>query len=450
MRKAKHVQEELSKGITQGVEEEYFINPAVKDPLTDVLREGARRMLAMAIEAEVEEFVKNHKDLKDEEGHRAIVRNGYLPERNLLTGLGKIPVSAPRVRDRRKEVQEPIRFTSGILPKYLRKTKSMAELIPWLYLKGISTNDFSEALGALLGPAAPGLSPQTICRLKAKWQEDFKEWRKRDLSRKRYVYWWVDGVYLNTRMEERTCVLVIIGATAEGTKELLALEDGFRESEQSWKEVLLDLKQRGVTVGPRCAVGDGALGFWKALIQVYGKTRPQRCWMHKTGNVLNYLPKSVQKKAKDDLHEIWMAEIKEDAEKAFDHFLNKYQAKYPKATDCLSKDREVLLTFYDFPAEHWKHLRTTNPVESTLATVRLRTDKTKNCGSRVTVLSMVESFSQCRETMKETEWSSPLSGSSGRSQIRGWDSPERGRRLMGHTQNLTLSRRILISRFYFS
>ncbi len=313
----------------------------------------------------------------------------YLPERDILTGLGSIPVEVPRVRDRRKGVSQPVRFTSSILPKYLRKTKSMEELIPWLYLKGVSTNDFPEALQALLGADAPGLSPQTVCRLKSKWQEEYNTWRKRDLSGKHYIYWWVDGVYLNTPIKERTCVLLIIGATAEGEKELLALEDGYRESEQSWKEILLDLKARGLEKGPSCAVGDGAMGFWKALIQVYGKTRPQRCWMHKTGNVLDKMPKGVQKKAKSDLHEIWMAETKEEAEQAFNLFINKYQAKYSKAVECLVKDRETLLTFYDFPAEHWKHLRTTNPVESTLATVRLRTDKTRNCGSRITVLSMV-------------------------------------------------------------
>jgi len=225
--------------------------------------------------------------------------------------------------------------------------------------------------------------------LKSKWQEEYNTWRRRDLSGKHYIYWWVDGVYLNTPIKERTCVLLIIGATAEGEKELLALEDGYRESEQSWIEILLDLKARGLEKGPSCAVGDGAMGFWKALIQVYGKTRPQRCWMHKTGNVLDKMPKGVQKKAKSDLHEIWMAETKEEAEEAFNLFINKYQAKYPKAVECLVKDRETLLTFYDFPAEHWKHLRTTNPVESTLSTVRLRTDKTRNCGSRITVLSMV-------------------------------------------------------------
>ncbi|HSV30397.1 MAG TPA: IS256 family transposase [Atribacteraceae bacterium] len=389
MRKEKHVQEELSKGVNQDVNQECLINPAVTDHLTEILREGARRMLAMAIEAEVEEFVNNHQNLKDAQGHQAIVRNGYLPERDLLTGLGLIPVTVPRVRDQRKDAAEPIRFTSGILPKYLRKTKNMEELIPWLYLKGISTNDFPEAHRGPVGSRCPRPLPPDHLPVESQVAGGVQcvEAKRPFSETLRLLVGW--GVYLNTRMEERTCVLVIIGATQDGTKELLALEDGFRESEQSWKEVLLDLKQRGLTVGPLCAVGDGALGFWKALLQIFGKTHPQRCWMHKTANILNYLPKSVQGKAKDDIHEIWMAETKEDAEKAFDHFLHKYQAKYPKATDCLKKDREALLTFYDFPAEHWKHLRTTNPVESTLATVRLRTDKTKNCGSRVTVLSMV-------------------------------------------------------------
>jgi putative transposase len=284
-------------------------------------------------------------------------------------------------------------FTSLILPPYLRRAKSVEELIPWLYLKGISTGDMSEALAALLGPTAEGLSASNVVRLKAVWAQEHAAWSKRSLAGKHYVYFWVDGIHFNVRLEEaqnaKQCILVIIGATADGTKELLAVQDGYRESAQSWKEVLLDLKDRGLEQGPALAVGDGALGFWKALPQVYGATRAQRCWMHKTGNVLNYLPKSQQPKAKGALHEIWMAATKAEALRALDLFVATYQAKYPKAVECLLKDREELLAFYDFPAEHWSHLRTTNPIESTFASVRLRTDKTKGSGSRTAGLMMV-------------------------------------------------------------
>ncbi len=292
-----------------------------------------------------------------------------------------------------------IRFTPNILPPYLRRTRSVEQLLPWLYLKGISTGDFSEALAALLGREAPGLSASTIGRLKEVWQEELARWQRRDLSAKRYAYLWVDGIYFGARMEEeKQCILVVMGATADGTKELVAITDGYRESAQSWLEVLLDLKRRGLTNAPELAIGDGALGFWKALRQVYPSTREQRCWVHKTANVLNKLPKGLQNKAKQHLQEIWMAETRKDAEAALDFFLEAYGAKYQKAVDCLEKDRDVLLTFYDFPAKHWKHLRTTNPIESTFATVRLRTHRTKGCLSRKTALTMV--FKLCQSASK--------------------------------------------------
>ncbi len=339
-------------------------------------------MLAEALEAEIAGFLSQYADLKDDQGHMRVTRNGYLPERKIQTGIGPVPAKAPRIRDHQPEDEsERIRFSSSILPPYLRKTKSMEELIPWLYLKGISTGDFSEALAALVGKDAPGLSAPTISRLKTIWQDDLKQWQKRDLSNKRYVYIWADGIYCNVRMEERQCLLVIIGATKEGKKELLALESGFRESELSWAELLLNLKRRGLKEGPELAVGDGALGFWKALAKVYDNTRWQRCWVHKTANVLNKLPKSIQAKAKEKLHMIWMAPEKDEAEKHFDDFIKIYEAKYPKATKCLKKDRDALLTFYDFPAEHWRHIRTTNPIESTFSTVRLRTAKVRSCFS---------------------------------------------------------------------
>ena len=372
----------------------------VDDPITDILRSGARKLLAEALEAEIESFLAMYADLKDNQGCQRITRNGYLPEREIQTGVGPVAVKVPRVRDRGQEEEtDRIRFSSSILPPYLRKTKSMEELIPWLYLKGISTGDFSEALSALVGKDAPGLSASTISRLKEGWQDDLEEWQRRDLSHKRYVYIWADGIYCNVRMEEKQCLLVIIGATKDGRKELVALEGGFRESELSWTEVLVDLKHRGLKEAPELAVGDGALGFWKALAKVYDTTRWQRCWVHKTANVLNKLPKSIQAKAKSKLHQIWMAPDKDEAQKYFDDFIEIYGTKYPKAAECLKKDREVLLTFYDFPAEHWKHIRTTNPIESTFATVRLRTAKVRGCFSSRTVLTMA--FQLCRCAQKK-------------------------------------------------
>jgi putative transposase len=359
------------------------------DALTEILRQGAQTMLAAAIEAEVAEWVDQRQHLKDERGHRQVVRNGYLPERSITTGVGPVKVRRPRVADRRGESEaEP--FSSKILPPYLRKTRSIEELLPWLYLKGISTGDFNEALQALVGPDCPGLSASTVTRLLESWRGEYQEWSKRSLADKHYVYLWVDGVHFNIRLEEdRQCILVLMGATAEGKKELIAIADGYRESEQSWMELLLDVKSRGLSIDPKLATGDGALGFWKALPKVFPTTRTQRCWVHKTANVLDKLPKRMQARAKEAIHEIWMADTREAAGTAFDLFLKTYEAKYPKACECLAKDREELLAFYDFPAEHWKHLRTTNPIESVFATVRLRHKRTKGNGSRVACLAMV-------------------------------------------------------------
>lgn len=361
----------------------------VNDALTQLLREGARKLLAQAIDSEVESFLALHRELRDERGRARLVRNGSLPEREIQTGIGPVSVKAPRVRDRHKG-EEKLRFSSDILPRYLRRSQSLEELIPWLYLKGVSTGDFQEALAALLGGNAPGLSASTISRLKGIWSQEFEVWQKRDLSGKHYVYLWVDGIYFNVRLDEsKHCILIVIGATEDGKKEFVAIHDGYRESEQSWKEVLFDLQARGLKIDPKLAIGDGALGFWKALPQVYDTTKTQRCWVHKIANVLNALPKSQQNKAKGALQDIWMAASKEEAEKAFDLFLESYEEKYPKAAECLNKDRGALLTFYDFPARHWQHIRTTNPIESTFATVRLRTTKTRNNLSRGSMLSLV-------------------------------------------------------------
>jgi len=362
------------------------------DPLTEVLRNGARALLAQAVEAEVGEFLAKHIDLKTASGLSRVVRHGHLPERAVMTGIGPVGVRQPRVRDRgvAAENAERIRFTPVILPPYARRSRSLEVLIPILYLKGISTGDFEEALAALLGKDAPGLSASTIARLKEVWHDEHEHWRKRDLSARRYVYVWADGIYLQARLEDaKQCILVIIGATPEGKKELLGFTDGARESAQDWRELLLDLQSRGLIIAPELAVADGALGFWKALGELWPTTREQRCWVHKTANVLNKLPKSQQPKAKRSLQEIWMAETSKDAEAAFDAFIAAYQLKYDKAAECLAKDRQALLAFYDFPAEHWKHLRTSNPIESTFATVRHRTIRSKGCLSNKTALAMV-------------------------------------------------------------
>jgi putative transposase len=360
------------------------------DPLTEVLRSGARSLLAHAIEAEVAAFLGNHADKLTEDGRRRLVRHGHLPEREIVTGIGPIVVRAPRVRDRAGRDGERIRFSSAILPPYARRSKSLEVLIPILYLKGVSTGDFAEALAALLGADAGGLSASTIARLKDAWADEHARWLKRDLSARRYVYFWADGIHVQARLEDAAqCLLVIIGATPEGRKELVGLIDGVRESTQSWRGLLLDLKRRGLTIGPELAVADGALGFWQAIEEVWPKTRGQRCWVHKTANVLNKLPKSQQPKAKRSLQEIWMAETSKDAGAAFDAFIAAYRLKYDKAAECLAKDRQALLAFYDFPAEHWKHLRTSNPIESTFATVRHRTIRSKGCLSNKTALAMV-------------------------------------------------------------
>jgi transposase-like protein len=371
--------------------------PFVDDQITAIIRQGARKLLAQALEAEIELFMAQYADLKDELGKQRIVRNGYLPQREIQSGIGPLAVKAPRARDRHENRSKRIQFKSSILPPYLRKTKSIEELIPWLYLKGISTGDFSNALAALVGKDAPGLSPATISRLKTIWQQDLDQWQARDLSAKRYVYFWADGIYCNVRMDDKQCLLVIIGATEDGTKELVAIEGGFRESELCWTQLLLSLKGRGLKIGPKLAVGDGALGFWNALSKVYGDSRWQRCWVHKTANVLNKLPKSLQAKAKAKLHQIWQAPDKAEAQRHFNDFIRVYGAKYPKVAECLQKDHQVLLTFYDFPAEHWRHIRTTNPIESTFATVRLRTNKVRGCFSAQTVMTMAFKLCQCAQ-----------------------------------------------------
>ncbi len=364
-----------------------------KSPLDEIVREGARRMLQAAIDAEVDNFVHEHEGRRDEQGRRLVVKNGRLPEREILTGAGAITVSQGRVRDNHPDPDKRVTFSPSVLPAYLRKTEAIEELIPWLYLKGVSTGDFAEALQSLFGERAAGFSASVVVRLKEQWSQEYDQWSKRDLSDKQYVYVWADGIYAKVRLEDdankKQCLLVLMGATVDGKKELIAVLDGYRESEQSWSELLLDLKHRGLSIDPKIAIGDGALGFWAALRKIYPAAREQRCWVHKTANVLNKMPKSIQPKAKGDLHEIWQAETKADAEKAFDAFVEKYQAKYSKACDCLKKDRSVLLTFYDFPAEHWSHLRTTNPIESTFATIRLRHRKTKGSGSRRASLAMM-------------------------------------------------------------
>jgi putative transposase len=369
------------------------------DPLLAVLREGARRMLTQAVEAEVEAFLAAHADLTDDQGRRRLVRDGHAPERPIQTGIGPLAVSRPRVRDRGGDGPGPVRFTSAVLPLYRRRARNVEELLPWLYLKGVSTGQFAEALAALLGPDAPGLSAATVRRLTEAWQEEHARWQKRDLSARRYVYLWADGVHFTPRLDhERQCLLVLIGADAQGRKELLAVEDGFRESAQSWRELLLRLRdENGLVVDPELATGDGALGFWQALHEVWPRTQQQRCWVHKTANVLNALPKSVHGKAKQDLHAIYGAENRKEAEAALDRFVAKYGPKYDKAAACLTKDREALLAFYAAPAEHWKHVRTTNPIESTFATVRLRTAKTKGCLSRETALAMVYKLARSAE-----------------------------------------------------
>jgi putative transposase len=368
------------------------------DALTEVLRNGARALLAQAVEAEVASVLMRQSAELTEDGRQRLVRHGHLPEREIMTGIGPVAVRCPRVRDRVGEGADRIRFSSTILPPYARRSKSLEVLLPVLYLKGISSGDFEEALVALLGKNAGGLSASTIGRLKEAWSEEHARWSKRDLSAERYVYFWVDGIHVQARLEdEAQCLLVIIGATLEGKKELVGLTDGVRESAQSWRELLLDLRRRGLAMAPQLAVADGALGFWQAVEEVWPKTRGQRCWVHKTANVLNKLPKSQQPKAKRALQEIWMAETKKDALVAFDAFVETWGVKYDKAVECLTKDRDALLAFYDFPAEHWKHLRTSNVIESAFATVRHRTVRSKGCLSNKTALAMIFKLAEAAE-----------------------------------------------------
>lgn len=365
--------------------EDTLKNPALSDGLTELIRQGARQIIAEAVEIELSSFLSELSE-NLEEGKARVVRNGYLPEREILTGIGHVKVRMPRVRDRGEDL-EKIRFKSSLIPPYMRRTATLDEVLPLLYLKGISEADFTEVLSPIFGEQAKNLSPGVISRLKMKWEEEYAQWHKRDLSQKKYVYWWVDGVNFHARSDDKRCVLVVIGVNTKGEKELIALEDGFRESTESWLSVLRNLKNRGIN-SPAIAVGDGALGFWNAVTEIFPETKHQRCWFHKMGNVLDKLPKSQQNRAKSMLHEIWMSATKEEAYSAFDHFVKEYEDKYPKATECLLKDKEELLTFYDFPAQHWVHLRTTNPIESTFATVRNRTYKSKGAFSSKTILTM--------------------------------------------------------------
>ena len=365
------------------------------DSLTALLREGARQLLQTAIEAELEELLAAHRDTGNAPGRCAVVRNGYLPERQVLTGIGPVAVKVPKVRDRSGE---GVVFRSSLVPPYVRKARSIDAALPWLYLKGISTGNMQQALSVLVGQDAVGLSPAVVSRLKAKWIGEYHTWRQHTLAKERFVYLWADGIYSSLRAEDqRLCLLVVIGVNDRGQKQFLAIEDGVRESSDSWRAVLRDLKHRGLSLSPKLAVGDGALGFWAALEEIYPETRHQRCWVHKTVNILNYLPRAVQPKAKAQLQEIWMAETEPAAEQAFDHFIEVYAAKYPKAVECLAKDREVLLAFYDFRASHWAHLRTTNPIESAFATIRHRTDKTKGSVSRATLLALVYKLAMSAE-----------------------------------------------------
>lgn len=365
---------------------------SVEDPLTEIARDGARWMLAAALRAEADAFVASHSEEVLADGRQRVVRHGYGPERSIQTGIGALDVRRPKVRDRAADVpsENKVRFTSNILPKWARRSKSLDALLPVLYLRGISTGDFQEALAAILGAEAPNLSPGVISRLTGEWQKEYDRWQRRDLSARRYVYFWADGVYLQARMEPQAeCILVILGATPEGKKELVGFHVGVRESSQSWRELLVDIKVRGLTVPPEIAVGDGAMGFWKALEEVFPGARHQRCWVHKTANVLNKFPKSMQPAVKADLREIWQAETRAAAEAAMDTFAEKYRAKYEKAVTCLTKDRDAMLAFYDFPADHWDHLRTGNPIESVFATVRHRTARTKGALSQKTAKLMV-------------------------------------------------------------
>ena len=364
------------------------------DPLTVLLRSGARQLLQHAIESEVQVLLAAHSERTLEDGRAGVVRNGYQPERDIQTGIGPVTVKIPKVR---AKTGEPVTFRSALVPPYVRKTQSLEAALPWLYLKGISTGEMGAALQVLVGPEAKGLSASTVSRLKRRWAQEYQAWREAPLDNDRWVYEWADGVYSGLRAEQaKLCALVVIGVNERGEKHFLAIEDGVRESTQSWREVLLKLKSRGMNVPP-LAIGDGAMGFWAALEEVYPESRQQRCWMHKTMNVLNCLPKSLQSKAKQALHEIWQANTREDAEKAFDLFLKTYEPKYPKAALCLEKDRDELMAFYDFPAQHWQSIRTSNPIESTFGTIRHRTKRSKGCLTRDGMLHMMFKLGQCAQ-----------------------------------------------------
>jgi transposase-like protein len=366
----------------------------IVDPLNDLLRTGARKLIEQAIEAELHELLSQHAGQQTDSGLATVVRNGYLPERTIQTGIGSVTVRIPKVRSR---TGEPVTFHSALVPPYIRKTRSLEAAIPWLYLKGVSSGEMGEALKVLVGPEATGLSASVVSRLKQAWAQEYRDWCASRLDKDRWVYVWADGIYSGLRAEQaKLCALVIIGVNERGEKHFLAIEDGVRESTQSWREVLLDLKSRGMNP-VELAVGDGAMGFWAALEEIYPDTRQQRCWMHKTGNVLNTLPKSLQPKAKQALHAIWQADTRNNAEMAFDLFVKTYEPKYPKATLCLQKDREELLAFYDFPAQHWQSLRTSNPIESTFGTIRHRTKRSKGCLSRDGMLHMMFKLGQCAE-----------------------------------------------------
>jgi transposase-like protein len=355
-----------------------FSSPELKDELSQVIQEGAQRLLAAAVHKEVTDYLAGEAWRRDAEGRQAVVRNGYLPQRSIVTGVGPVAVRIPKTRDRSGE---GLGFHSALVPPYLKKTRRVEELLPVLYLTGVSTNDFDRALRALFGEAVAGLSAPSIARLKSAWEQEYKDFREADWHGQRFVYIWADGIYINVRAAERRCILVVIGCDSAGKKHFLAIEDGYRESKESWVKLLSRLKAHGLTIAPELAIGDGALGLWAALDEIFPTTRHQRCWVHKTANIMNALPKSVQPEAKAALHEIWQAPNRATAEAAFDRFIQVYEAKYPKAVQCLTKDREVLLAFYDFPAAHWQHIRTSNPIESSFATIRLRTEKTRNCVS---------------------------------------------------------------------
>jgi putative transposase len=373
---------------------EFAGRDTISDPLTALLRSGAQQLITQAVEAELQELLNQYSDRRTDGGHAVVVRNGHLPERNLQTGLGPVTVRIPKVRS---TTGAPVTFRSALVPPYVRKTKSLEAALPWLYLKGVSSGEMGEALKVLIGVEAKGLSASTVSRLKQIWGQEYRSWRDGPLDKDRWVYVWADGVYSGLRGEQmKLCALVVIGVNERGEKHFLAIEDGVRESTQSWREVLLKLKSRGMN-GPALAIGDGAMGFWAALEEVYPETRQQRCWMHKTMNVLNCLPKSAQAKGKQSLHDIWQAETKAEAEKAFDLFVKMYEPKYPKAAICLQKDRDEMMAFYDFPAQHWQSIRTSNPIESTFGTIRHRTRRSKGCLSRDGMLHMMFKLGQCAE-----------------------------------------------------